>query len=79
MSPSLSFTVSLNVRTWQRTWRDALHERQELANEYTQRRLWDDELTRRIETFFKTCRELGDWLKEATGRSRRFGVSACVG
>lgn len=70
LSPSLSFTVSLNVRAWQRTWqrkwRDVLHERRALANEYAQRRLWDDELTRRVETFFKVCRELGDWLKEAT-------------
>ncbi|MDX1880127.1 hypothetical protein SBE55_20200 [Mycolicibacterium sp. 141076] len=71
VSPSIGFTASLNVRTWQRTWqrkwRDVLHERQALANEYAQHRLWDDELTRRVETFFKTCRELADWLQEATG------------
>lgn len=38
LHPSLGFTASLKVRTWQRKWqrkwRDVRHERQALANEY---------------------------------------------
>lgn len=55
-------------RTWQRKWRDVLHAHQELADTYAGRGLDVDDLTRRVECFFKTCHELGDWIEESTGK-----------
>jgi hypothetical protein len=55
-------------RTWQRKWRDVLHARQALADTYAGNALDVDDFTRRVENFFKTCHELGDWIEEATGR-----------
>lgn len=54
-------------RTWQRKWRDVLHARDTIAQTYQGDRIDVDEFTRRIEGFFKTCRELADWLEESIG------------
>ena len=57
-----------NRRTWQRKWRDVLHAYDEVAESYKGGGLNDDKFTRRIELFFKTCRELADWLDEGDTR-----------
>ena len=70
VNPQLSVTVAVPVaaqRTWQRKWRDVLHARQALADAYAGGVLDVDDLTRRVECFFKTCHELGDWIEESTG------------
>jgi hypothetical protein len=71
VTPGLRFAVAVPVkvlRTWQRKWRDLQHELQTLENTYAGKVLNVDELTRQVESFFKTCRELADWIQEATGR-----------
>lgn len=50
--------------TWQRKWRDVLHAHTALADVYQGGPLNSDDFTRRIEIFFKTCRELADWIDE---------------
>lgn len=70
LKPKLSCTVAVPVvaqRTWQRKWRDVLHGQQALAEAYARDVLDVDDLTRRVEYFFKTCHELGDWIEESTG------------
>ena len=42
-----------------------------LETAYASDNLNDYELTRAVEGFFKTCRELADWIQEATGRGAR--------
>lgn len=67
--PSLTFDVAVPVvaqRTWQRKWRDVQHARQALADTYAGDHLDVDDLTRRVECFFKACHELGDWIQEST-------------
>jgi hypothetical protein len=75
LKPSIHMAVSVPVgdvaqrtwqRTWQRKWRDVLHARQALVQTYAGHRLDVDDLTRRVECFFKTCHELGDWIEEST-------------
>ena len=71
VTPGLRFAVAVPVkvlRTWQRKWRDLQHELQTLENTYAGKVLNVDELTRQVEYFFKTCRELADWIQEATGQ-----------
>jgi hypothetical protein len=54
-------------RTWQRKWRDVLACLQEMEGVYNasgaDRRIDVDQFTRQIEGFFKTCRELADWIE----------------
>jgi len=67
---SLRFVASVPVaaqRTWQRKWRDVLHARQAIVDVYQKEGLDADDFTRRIEQFFKTCHELGDWIEKQTG------------
>lgn len=67
--PGLSFDVSVPLkaqRTWQRKWRDVLHDRNAIAETYQGDRIDVDDFTRRVEGFFKTCRELADWIEEST-------------
>ncbi|MDT5410932.1 MAG: hypothetical protein QOG14_3152 [Mycobacterium sp.] len=67
--PGLSFDVSVPLtaqRNWQRRWRDVLHAREAIAEEYDSGAIRVDHLTRCIETFFKTCHELIDWIDEST-------------
>lgn len=54
-------------RTWQRKWRDVQHARRLILETYQGHHLDVDDLTRRIEGFFKKCHELGDWIEEETG------------
>jgi len=66
----LSADVSVPVvaqRTWQRKWRDVQHDRKSVADAYQGNQLDVNDFTRRIERFFKTCHELGDWIEEETG------------
>lgn len=67
--PGLSAAVSIPVvaqRTWQRKWRDVLYARGCIADAYQGAQLDVDDFTRRVEGFFKTCNELGDWIEEST-------------
>jgi hypothetical protein len=64
---SAASVETIAIRTWQRKWRDVLHAREAIADVYQGSHLDVDELTRRIEGFFKACHELGDWLEEETG------------
>jgi hypothetical protein len=69
VTPRLTFTVAVPLitqRTWQRKWRDVLHEQQTLGNTYMGGDLHVDDFTRQVECFFKTCRELADWIEEST-------------
>jgi hypothetical protein len=69
IEPRVSCDVSVPVaaqRTWQRKWRDVLHACQALQDAYAGHRLDVDDFTRRVECFFKTCHELGDWIEEQT-------------
>lgn len=54
-------------RTWQRKWRDVQYARKLILDVYEGQHLDVDDLTRRIEGFFKTCYELGDWIEEEKG------------
>jgi hypothetical protein len=60
--------ADVTQRTWRRKWREVLHDRQSLADAYAEDHLDAEHLNRRVEAFFKTCRELADWIEEATGR-----------
>lgn len=68
------YTVKASVpvghrRPWQRKWRDTRHAYDQLVEACKGPGIHDDDFTRRIESFFKTCRELADWIdKELTGR-----------
>jgi hypothetical protein len=65
LTPRLTFKASVpvgNRRPWQRTWRDVQHDYGALAAAYQRKGVNDDDFTRRIEVFFKTCRELADWI-----------------
>jgi hypothetical protein len=53
-------------RNWLRKWRDVLHARKTIFEVYQGDQLDVDDFTRRIEGFFKTCHELGDWIEEST-------------
>lgn len=74
----MRFDASVRVgdvaqRTWQRKWRDVQHERQALAAAYAGPGLDTEGLNRRVESFFKTCRELGDWIQESkVARTSRY-------
>lgn len=67
---SLTTTVSVPAapqRTWQRKWRDVKRYHADLAEIYQGNQLDQDNITRCIETFFKNCHEVGDWVQEETG------------
>lgn len=65
VTPRITMKASVpvgNQRQWQRKWRDIEHAYAELAAAYQGNGINDDDFTRRIEVFFKTCRELADWI-----------------
>jgi hypothetical protein len=72
VTPRITMKASIPVgdrRPWQRKWRDTRHAYDELVEAYKGPGVHDDDFTRCIESFFKTCRELADWIdKELTGR-----------
>src|SRR4051794_39444089 len=63
-------------RTWQRKFDDVLRDLRALEAAYAAYNIYEEELTRAheeeltraVEGFFKTCRELADWIDEATNR-----------
>jgi hypothetical protein len=54
-------------RNWNRKWRDVLAAHAVLGENYEANGIDVDDFTRRVEGFFKTCRELPDWIEEETG------------
>lgn len=54
-------------RTSQRKWRDVMHARNAIVEVYERKGIDVDDFTRRVEQFFKTCHELGDWIEEQIG------------
>lgn len=72
---SLKMVASVPVRTqrtWQRKWRDVEHAHGSLVEVYQGDGVNADDFVRRIETFFKTCHELADWIHRDTGRRAAF-------
>jgi hypothetical protein len=73
VAPQLIVEASVDgvpQRTWQRKWRDVMNAHASLAEVYQGKGLDADDFTTRIEMFFKTCRELADWIdKQQTGRN----------
>lgn len=64
---SLAVAVSVPAtRTWQRKWREVKSAYGELAAMYNGNVLDRDEFTRAVETFFKICHEVGDWVQRQT-------------
>lgn len=66
-APQISFAASISgapQRTWQRKWRDVMNARTALADIYQGSGFNQDGFTTAIEVFFKTCRELADWIDE---------------
>lgn len=58
-------------RPWEQKWQDLLHALQEIERAYITREFESNEDVRRaVEGFFKTCRELGDWLWQNGGYDR---------
>ena len=58
-------------RPWQEKWRDVLHDLQEIDDAYnTDARPDTDDLRRSVLGFFKSCRELADWLTRDTGNGQ---------
>jgi hypothetical protein len=55
-------------RTWKRKWRDVQHDRDAIAEIYNSDILDVDNFMRRIESFSKTCHELGAWIEATTGK-----------
>jgi hypothetical protein len=55
-------------RPWEQKWQDVLHSLQQIERAYTTRDFESNEDIRRaVEGFFKTCRELADWLWQNGG------------
>ncbi|WP_301149008.1 hypothetical protein [Mycobacterium simiae] len=70
MAPGLTMRVSVSgaqQRTWQRKWRDVMFWHGTLTDIYNGDVLDQDGFTRCVETFFKNCHEVGDWVQETTG------------
>jgi hypothetical protein len=70
LTVTAAFTAKVAVpvkpqRTWQRKWRDVQHELKMLTDIYAGNHVDQDGFTRQIESFFKTCRELADWIEES--------------
>jgi hypothetical protein len=67
IEPQLIVEASVNgvpQRTWQRKWRDIQNAHTALAGIYGGKGLDQDGFTTAIEVFFKTCRELADWIDQ---------------
>jgi hypothetical protein len=67
LSAALRIPV-VRQRTWKRKWRDILHDRDAIAELYNGNGLGADDFMRRIESFCKTCHELGAWIEATTGK-----------
>ena len=52
------------VRPWQQKWRDVITGLDALQVTYRQRDLDNEVVRRQVETFFKDCCELADWLRK---------------
>jgi hypothetical protein len=55
-------------RPWQQKWHDARHGLEELEATYRKDSENNDIVRRRVEDFFRDCRELADWLKQSANR-----------
>lgn len=65
VTPQLIVEASVSgspQRIWRRQWRDVISAHAALAEIYQGDYLHQDDFTTRIEAFFKTCRELADWI-----------------
>ncbi|MGW2720665.1 hypothetical protein [Streptomyces sp. NPDC001492] len=64
-----SATIGYNpVRPWQQKWSDVNTGLDALQVTYQQRDLDNEVVRRQVETFFKDCCELADWLREQAGK-----------
>ncbi|MFF7290352.1 hypothetical protein [Streptomyces griseorubiginosus] len=61
------------VRPWQQKWRDVINGLKVLEATYRQNDLDNEAVRRQVETFFKDCCELADWLQEQAGMSAAVG------
>ncbi|MCX5260412.1 hypothetical protein OOK27_40775 [Streptomyces canus] len=57
------------LRPWQQKWRDVINGLDVIEATYRQNDLDNEAVRRQVETFFKDCCELADWLQEQAGTS----------
>jgi hypothetical protein len=70
-----SFNVSASIgynprRPWQQKWRDVISSLDAIQETYRQDDLNNEAVRRQVETFFKDCCELADWLQEQAGNAK---------
>jgi hypothetical protein len=56
------------IRPWQQKWRDVENGLQVLEGFYARDYAGNEAMRRGVEEFFKSCRELADWLSEHGGK-----------
>ncbi|WP_158713455.1 hypothetical protein [Streptomyces sp. NRRL F-525] len=56
-------------RPWQQKWRDVISGLDAIQATYLQNDLDNEAVRRQVETFFKDCCELADWLREQAGKA----------
>lgn len=57
------------LRPWQQKWRDVISGLDAIRAAYRQSDLDNEAVRRQVETFFKDCCELADWLREQAGKA----------